>query len=142
MSFSAGRTCTGDDNLADCPRQSAPAVFAFALFMLVSNILLINLLVSMFGYTFAKVHEGSTQLWAYLRYQLVEEYQHASSIPPPFNIFYFIYAFVVYFYRSISKECNTDYEEKDFSTGFGQLFFITKLCKKLGNLCTISKLLT
>ncbi|XP_031436819.1 transient receptor potential cation channel subfamily M member 4-like [Clupea harengus] len=53
-------------------------------FLLVTNILLINLLIAMFSYTFSKVQERNDTYWKFQRYNLIVEYHTRPSLAPPF----------------------------------------------------------
>uniref|UniRef100_A0A8C8SQQ4 Transient receptor potential cation channel subfamily M member 8 n=1 Tax=Pelusios castaneus TaxID=367368 RepID=A0A8C8SQQ4_9SAUR len=61
------------------------------IYMLSTNILLVNLLVAMFGYTVGTVQENNDQVWKFQRYFLVQEYGSRLTIPFPFVIFAYIY---------------------------------------------------
>ncbi|XP_061604550.1 transient receptor potential cation channel subfamily M member 4a isoform X1 [Phyllopteryx taeniolatus] len=55
-------------------------------YLLVTNILLINLLIAMFSYTFNEVQERSDTHWKFQRYSLIVEYHSRPSLAPPFII--------------------------------------------------------
>ncbi|XP_066486109.1 transient receptor potential cation channel subfamily M member 8 isoform X3 [Tiliqua scincoides] len=61
------------------------------IYMLSTNILLVNLLIAMFGYTVGSVQENNDQVWKFQRYFLVQEYCSRLMIPFPFVIFAYIY---------------------------------------------------
>ncbi|XP_048362182.1 LOW QUALITY PROTEIN: transient receptor potential cation channel subfamily M member 8 [Sphaerodactylus townsendi] len=61
------------------------------IYMLSTNILLVNLLIAMFGYTVGSVQENNDQVWKFQRYFLIQEYCRRLSIPFPFVIFAYIY---------------------------------------------------
>ncbi|XP_061463652.1 transient receptor potential cation channel subfamily M member 8 [Rhineura floridana] len=61
------------------------------IYMLSTNILLVNLLIAMFGYTVGTVQENNDQVWKFQRYFLVQEYCSRLTIPFPFVIFAYIY---------------------------------------------------
>ncbi|XP_053454023.1 transient receptor potential cation channel subfamily M member 8 isoform X2 [Nycticebus coucang] len=67
------------------------------IYMLSTNILLVNLLVAMFGYTVGTVQENNDQVWKFQRYFLVQEYCSRLNIPFPFVVF-------AYFYM-VGKKC-------------------------------------
>ncbi|XP_063431696.1 transient receptor potential cation channel subfamily M member 2-like [Mytilus trossulus] len=64
-----------------------------AIYMLISNLLLVNLLIAVFSYRFERVQEISEKLWRYLRYEVIMDYR--TRIPAPLNLvirpFYIIY---------------------------------------------------
>ncbi|XP_053218881.1 transient receptor potential cation channel subfamily M member 8 isoform X3 [Podarcis raffonei] len=61
------------------------------IYMLSTNILLVNLLIAMFGYTVGSVQENNDQVWKFQRYFLIQEYCSRLTIPFPFVIFAYIY---------------------------------------------------
>ncbi|XP_075463467.1 transient receptor potential cation channel subfamily M member 8 isoform X1 [Ascaphus truei] len=61
------------------------------IYMLSTNILLVNLLIAMFGYTVGSVQENNDQVWKFQRYFLVQEYCSRLTIPFPFVIFAYFY---------------------------------------------------
>ncbi|CAG5112757.1 Oidioi.mRNA.OKI2018_I69.chr2.g6938.t1.cds [Oikopleura dioica] len=54
------------------------------LYLLVANILLINLLIAVFNNTFARVKVESHQIWACQRYEVIMQYEAHPIFPPPF----------------------------------------------------------
>uniref|UniRef100_A0A8C6FNW6 Transient receptor potential cation channel subfamily M member 8 n=1 Tax=Moschus moschiferus TaxID=68415 RepID=A0A8C6FNW6_MOSMO len=64
------------------------------IYMLSTNILLVNLLVAMFGYTVGTVQENNDQVWKFQRYFLVQEYCSRLNIPFPFVVFAYFYKVV------------------------------------------------
>ncbi|XP_056391968.1 transient receptor potential cation channel subfamily M member 8 isoform X3 [Hyla sarda] len=61
------------------------------IYMLSTNILLVNLLIAMFGYTVGSVQENNDQVWKFQRYFLVQEYCNRLTIPFPFVIFAYFF---------------------------------------------------
>ncbi|KAG9473373.1 hypothetical protein GDO78_016513, partial [Eleutherodactylus coqui] len=61
------------------------------IYMLSTNILLVNLLIAMFGYTVGSVQENNDQVWKFQRYFLIQEYCNRLTIPFPFVIFAYIF---------------------------------------------------
>ncbi|CAI9603539.1 unnamed protein product, partial [Staurois parvus] len=61
------------------------------IYMLSTNILLVNLLIAMFGYTVGTVQENNDQVWKFQRYFLVQEYCSRLTIPFPFVIFAYFF---------------------------------------------------
>uniref|UniRef100_A0A8C6LWZ4 Transient receptor potential cation channel, subfamily M, member 4 n=1 Tax=Nothobranchius furzeri TaxID=105023 RepID=A0A8C6LWZ4_NOTFU len=69
-------------------------VILLAIYLLVTNILLINLLIAMFSHTFSKVHGNSDIYWKFQRYNLVVQYHSRPSLAPPFIILSHINLFI------------------------------------------------
>nr|CAB3267284.1 transient receptor potential cation channel subfamily M member 2-like [Phallusia mammillata] len=87
--------CTNDQNLIDsgsqrCPQQQDVVPIISAFYMLLANILLLNLLIAMFSYTFTKLEENTDSIWKYQRYELIQEYYGRPALPAPLSIFWYI----------------------------------------------------
>ncbi|EPQ11129.1 Transient receptor potential cation channel subfamily M member 8 [Myotis brandtii] len=74
------------------------------IYMLSTNILLVNLLVAMFGYTVGTVQENNDQVWKFQRYFLVQEYCNRLNIPFPFVVFAYFYMVVKKCFKCCCKE--------------------------------------
>lgn len=61
-------------------------VFLLVIYLLFTNIVLVNLLIAMFSYTFSKVQEHSDIYWKFQRYNLIVEYHSRPCLAPPFII--------------------------------------------------------
>ncbi|KAG9341262.1 hypothetical protein JZ751_019703, partial [Albula glossodonta] len=66
-----------------------PAIMAC--YLLVANILLVNLLIAVFNNTFFEVKSISNQVWKFQRYQLIMTFHDRPVLPPPFIIFSHLY---------------------------------------------------
>lgn len=67
-----------------CPHEDWTVQFIAAIFVLFSNLLLVNLVIAMFSYTFERVQNVSEKLWHFQRYTVITDYSH--RIPSPFNL--------------------------------------------------------
>ncbi|XP_067892332.1 transient receptor potential cation channel subfamily M member 2 isoform X2 [Heterodontus francisci] len=88
-----------------CPEHDSNSVPVFpewltiillCLYLLFTNILLLNLLIAMFNYTFQVVQENTDKIWKFQRYPLIEEYYSRPPAPPPFIIFSHAFLFIEY----------------------------------------------
>lgn len=59
------------------------AIIMMSLFLLVANILLINLLIAVFNNIFIEVNAVSHQVWMFQRFTVVMQYQQKPVLPPP-----------------------------------------------------------
>jgi len=89
-------TIIGDFSYAmDTMKQTHIGVALLAVYALVSQIMLVNLLIAMMGDTYSEVKDNSVQEWRFYRYILMSDYKASSAYPPPFNFiigpFVFIY---------------------------------------------------
>ncbi|KAI8496650.1 Transient receptor putative cation channel sub M member 2 [Branchiostoma belcheri] len=102
-------TCEANDSLAiatnqqRCPSEAGTYVVPvlLGLYMLVTNVLLLNLLIAMFGYTFEKVQENTDKIWKFQRYDLIKEYSDRPPLAPPIIIFSHLFLL----FRAITMGC-------------------------------------
>ncbi|XP_078093553.1 transient receptor potential cation channel subfamily M member 5-like [Mustelus asterias] len=89
-------TASSDDELSACTNAYANwlVILLLTIFLLVANILLVNLLIAMFSYTFNKVQENSDIYWKFQRYNLIVEYHQRPALAPPFIILSHIHIFI------------------------------------------------
>ena len=57
-----------------------------AVYLLIGNVMLLNLLIAIFTSVFEDVQENSKEVWKYEMYRLVEEYDQKPGLAPPFVI--------------------------------------------------------
>ncbi|XP_075855178.1 transient receptor potential cation channel subfamily M member 2 isoform X1 [Microcebus murinus] len=69
-------------------------VLLLCLYLLFANILLLNLLIAMFNYTFQQVQEHTDQIWKFQRHDLIEEYHGRPPAPPPFILLSHLQLFI------------------------------------------------
>uniref|UniRef100_H2ZBZ0 TRPM SLOG domain-containing protein n=1 Tax=Ciona savignyi TaxID=51511 RepID=H2ZBZ0_CIOSA len=74
-----------------CPEINRLVPVLSALYMLLASVLLLNLLIAMFSYTFESLTQNTYNLYKFQRYELLEAYYFRSSIMTPFSIFSYIY---------------------------------------------------
>lgn len=78
-------------------RHSHPLITIFLmLYLIVMNLVLLNLLIALFTKSFDKVKEDSKFYFSYMNYDLVFEYKRKSVFPPPFNILYWMYKLFIW----------------------------------------------
>ncbi|KHN79108.1 Transient receptor potential channel [Toxocara canis] len=76
-------TC-GDEGTNCVPGGWIPPAL-MTIFLLVANILLINMLIAIFNNIFNETNAISQQVWLFQRYEQVLEYENTPLIPPPFT---------------------------------------------------------
>uniref|UniRef100_A0A8K9URF4 Transient receptor potential cation channel, subfamily M, member 1a n=1 Tax=Oncorhynchus mykiss TaxID=8022 RepID=A0A8K9URF4_ONCMY len=79
-----------------------PAIMAC--YLLVANILLVNLLIAVFNNTFLEVKSVSNQIWKFQRYQLIMKFHDRPLLPPPLIIFSHIYIVLKHVCRRTTKD--------------------------------------
>uniref|UniRef100_A0A7N8XL00 Ion transport domain-containing protein n=1 Tax=Mastacembelus armatus TaxID=205130 RepID=A0A7N8XL00_9TELE len=89
-----------------------PAIMAC--YLLVANILLVNLLIAVFNNTFFEVKSISNQVWKFQRYQLIMTFHDRPILPPPLIIFSHLYILFSRLFRRCSKKKQEgELDEKD-----------------------------
>lgn len=69
-----------------CPNPNKMVEVLQAFYILISNVLLLNLLVALFSNTFEEIQEHSEKYWKFQRYSLIREYYQRPAFVPPFII--------------------------------------------------------
>ncbi|KAM6979594.1 transient receptor potential cation channel subfamily M member 1-like [Aplochiton taeniatus] len=88
-----------------------PAIMAC--YLLVANILLVNLLIAVFNNTFFEVKSISNQIWKFQRYQLIMTYHDRPILPPPLIIFSHIYILLKRICCRCKKRSEGEQDERD-----------------------------
>ncbi|KAM7048545.1 transient receptor potential cation channel subfamily M member 1 isoform 1-T1 [Molossus nigricans] len=88
-----------------------PAIMAC--YLLVANILLVNLLIAVFNNTFFEVKSISNQVWKFQRYQLIMTFHDRPVLPPPMIILNHIYIIAMRLSGRCRKKRDGDHEEQD-----------------------------
>ncbi|KAK6180329.1 hypothetical protein SNE40_012504 [Patella caerulea] len=88
----------GDYETLRCPSEVGKylAPVFMGIYVLMTNVLLLNLLIAMFSYTFQKIQDNTDLHWYFQRYQLVHEYYSRPFLPPPAIIIVHVYLFIKY----------------------------------------------
>ncbi|CAM4953218.1 unnamed protein product [Rotaria socialis] len=72
-------------------------VFLYAIiFVVISNVLLLNVLIAMFNETIGDVIKKSNMIWRYQRFFLVHEFSEKPILPSPLSIIYYLVRFIIY----------------------------------------------
>uniref|UniRef100_A0A3B4X8D3 Transient receptor potential cation channel, subfamily M, member 4a n=1 Tax=Seriola lalandi dorsalis TaxID=1841481 RepID=A0A3B4X8D3_SERLL len=87
-------------------------VILLVIYLLFTNIVLVNLLIAMFSYTFSKVQERSDTYWKFQRYNLIVEYHSRPCLAPPFIIISHLHLFIKRYIRRISSVKSKHFGEK------------------------------
>eukprot|EP00057_Strongylocentrotus_purpuratus_P010202 XP_011664676.1 PREDICTED: transient receptor potential cation channel subfamily M member 2 isoform X5 [Strongylocentrotus purpuratus] len=99
-----GSDCTDNSTLVDgvdffpCPEHSWIGIILLAGYMMISNVLLLNLLIAMFSYTFSAIQDNTDTIWKFQRYDLIKEYFNRPPLTPPFILvshFFYAVRFVI-----------------------------------------------
>lgn len=88
-----------DDNLPVFPEWLT--IIMLCVYLLFSNILLLNLLIAIFNYTFQEVQDNTDTIWKFQRYELIKEYHSRPALPPPFILL----SHLILFIRGVLLRC-------------------------------------
>ncbi|CAG9862478.1 unnamed protein product [Phyllotreta striolata] len=89
----------GTEEKCETGRWISPVIMS--IYLLVANILLINLLIAVFNNIFNEVNAIAHQVWMFQRFTVVMEYEQKPLLPPPFIFFSHIYLLFKYFRRKM-----------------------------------------
>lgn len=98
-------TDDSDDPKCMTGRWINPSVMA--IYLLVANILLINLLIAVFNNIFIEVNAISHQVWMFQRFTVVMEYEQKPILPPPMILLCHLYLIYKYLRRKINGKQST-----------------------------------
>ncbi|XP_060552910.1 transient receptor potential cation channel subfamily M member 2-like isoform X4 [Ruditapes philippinarum] len=82
-----------------CPEENALVPLLGAVYLILTNILLVNLLIAMFSYTFQMVQDKSEQVWRFYRYSLVYEFYDRPKFCPPLIVISHVYRSILWIRR-------------------------------------------
>nr|XP_034320577.1 transient receptor potential cation channel subfamily M member-like 2 [Crassostrea gigas] len=80
-----------DTSKERCPQEDWTVQAVAAFYLLFSNLLLVNLVIAMFSYTFERVQQNAEKLWRFERYTVINDYDW--RIPSPINLVFLPYRF-------------------------------------------------
>ncbi|CAF4664078.1 unnamed protein product [Rotaria socialis] len=89
-------SATGMDVISENDIYGTVVFFYAIAFVVISNILLLNVLIAMFNDTIGRILTESQILWRYQRFWLVRECSEKTMLPPPLNIIYYLIHFIIY----------------------------------------------
>ena len=77
----------------DCPEEYGAKVSLALLvcYIVMQNILLVNLLIAIFSSTFSAIESSADSIWKFTRFALLEEYSNKPFLPSPFSVFYYFF---------------------------------------------------
>lgn len=100
--------CTNDTTRIEAGEEPCLSTYAnwlvvilLVIYLLFTNIVLVNLLIAMFSYTFSKVQERSDTYWKFQRYNLIVEYHSRPCLAPPFIIISHLHLLIKRYIRRI-----------------------------------------
>ncbi|XP_061081535.1 transient receptor potential cation channel subfamily M member 2-like isoform X1 [Conger conger] len=66
-------------------------IILLCVYLLFAHILLLNLLIAIFNYTFQEVQDNTDRIWKFQRYGMIKEYHSRPTPPPPFIFLSHVY---------------------------------------------------
>ncbi|XP_041459667.1 transient receptor potential cation channel subfamily M member-like 2 isoform X2 [Lytechinus variegatus] len=108
-----GSDCTDNATLVDgvdfnpCPQHSWIGIILLAGYMMISNVLLLNLLIAMFSYTFSAIQDNTDTFWKFQRYDLIKEYFNRPPLIPPFIIISHFFYTIRFILRCCCHTCTS-----------------------------------
>ncbi|XP_016108589.1 transient receptor potential cation channel subfamily M member 2-like [Sinocyclocheilus grahami] len=81
-----------DDNMPVFPEWLT--IIMLCVYLLFANILLLNLLIAIFNYTFQEIQDNTDTIWKFQRYELIKEYHSRPALPPPFILLSHLLLFI------------------------------------------------
>ena len=80
--------CYGEDFTQCNDSTNYLIVVLLILYLVISNIMLVNLLIAMMAATYAKIDEEATAIWSLQNVDLLEEFRELLPLPPPLSMAY------------------------------------------------------
>ncbi|CAF3990732.1 unnamed protein product [Rotaria sordida] len=111
MYGSTDKELTALDQNRDLGTSIATQVL-LAFHMLFVNILLINLLIAMFSFTFESVQSQTDLVWRYERYSFIREYFDRPPLFPPFIIITHFIELIKFLIRNLRKNKNSNMKKR------------------------------
>ncbi|XP_027836600.2 transient receptor potential cation channel trpm [Aphis gossypii] len=93
--------CDESSGMPNCQTGRWVTPLVMAMYLLVANILLINLLIAVFNNIFNDINAISHQVWMFQRFTVVMEYEQKPSLPPPLIFFCHVFLLAKYLCRKI-----------------------------------------
>nr|XP_027237709.1 transient receptor potential cation channel trpm-like [Penaeus vannamei] len=86
----------GQDCIPDCVCENAKEYtwavnLMLFIYLIIGNIMLLNLLIAIFTYVFDEVQENSMEIWKFEMYRLIREYDSKPALVPPFVVLEYVW---------------------------------------------------
>uniref|UniRef100_A0A0A9YDY3 Transient receptor potential cation channel trpm n=1 Tax=Lygus hesperus TaxID=30085 RepID=A0A0A9YDY3_LYGHE len=99
--------CGDAPGMDPCQTGRWITVVVMSTYLLVANILLINLLIAVFNNIFFEVNSVSHQVWMFQRFTVVMEYEQKPVLPPPMIFISHIYLLLKFLRRKVRGDKET-----------------------------------
>ncbi|XP_042880245.1 transient receptor potential cation channel subfamily M member-like 2 [Penaeus japonicus] len=88
---SEGRNCVRDCVCENASEYTWAVNLMLFIYLIIGNIMLLNLLIAIFTYVFDEVQENSMEIWKFEMYRLIREYDSKPALVPPFVVFEYVW---------------------------------------------------
>ena len=88
--------CGDSDGACEPGKTAATGPIMLFVYMLIGNVVMVNLLIAMMSDTYASVEEKSLEVWRFQKFELVKEYREAYQLPPPLVLISFVHRVAAY----------------------------------------------
>ena len=95
--------CGAEPGMGPCLPGRWIIPLVMSVYLLVANILLINLLIAVFNNIFIEVNAIAHQVWMFQRFTVVMEYEQKPVLPPPLIAASHLYLLVKYLLRYVTQ---------------------------------------
>jgi len=86
-----------------CPQQQSAVPVLSAVYLLFANVLLLNLLIAMFTYSFDNLVDNSDKIWKLQLFELIEEYYYKPFLSTPLSVINHIISFTKFLSEPLWK---------------------------------------
>jgi transient receptor potential cation channel subfamily M protein 3 len=94
-------SCDEDVPLVDCHVGPWISFIQTAIYLFVTNVLLINLLIAVHNHTFDELNAVSHEVWMFHRFRGVMEYEKKPVLPPPLSLLCHVFFLFKYCYHKV-----------------------------------------
>ncbi|XP_070175133.1 transient receptor potential cation channel subfamily M member-like 2 [Littorina saxatilis] len=127
--------CTNDPllysgyNQVRCPSEVGKYLVPVltGIYILMTNVLLLNLLIAMFSYTFETMQNNTDNIWRYMQLQVVMDYSRRPVLPPPF----IAVSHLLYLCQCLARRCCLGKKNSQPTNAFRKRFLNHQEEKKL-----------
>ncbi|XP_072541667.1 transient receptor potential cation channel subfamily M member 2 [Salminus brasiliensis] len=99
-----------EDNIPVFPEWLT--IIMLCVYLLFANILLLNLLIAIFNYTFTEVQDNTDIIWKFQRYELIKEYHSRPALPPPFILLSHLYLLITHVFLQRSSQKHRQFRQE------------------------------
>jgi len=78
-------------SIVRCPQGHGWVYIFLFVYMLLTNVMLLNLLIALFTTTYSRTIEQSDQIWKFQKTAIVKEFRDRPRLPPPFILLSYVY---------------------------------------------------